>query len=296
MLLLRFLCFIQNSITPLSLKRVGMKIIVIHHAKPYHLDDYLAVSLLLYKYKNQIERKEIKNPNEIDLENLKKQYDLIIFVDIGNRYEINDKIRFYDHHHNINIPCSLILILKHEFPKLYEKVLKIEPIRKLIEYIDVRDRFGEAKAHSMFGICETFPLIRFLMSILMSEPNVVIGENFINLIESYYKVYETSKLYNIDDVKVVINYGDPREVPVSVICDVFNPDMIIQKNVREPDKISVVKNQYSPLYDKINLEKLREILPVTFIHPNKFMCVIAKSINEVNEEFVKKIILTSLSQ
>jgi len=270
-----------------------MKILVIHHNKPYHLDDYLAVSLLLYKYKqHEVVRKEITTEKQIEETLSKESYDIVYIVDVGKRYEIGEKVRYYDHHQDINIPCSLVLVLRHEFPELYEKLQKIEPLRKLIEYIDVRDRFGEAKAYAQFNIYEPFPLVRFLMSILMTEPNSIVGENFVKLIESYYKVYETSRFYNINDVKVIVNLADPKEIPVSTICDVFNPDIVIQKNVREPDKISVIKNQYSSLYGRMDLEKLKDKFPVTFIHPSKFMVVIAMSIEKIDEKVVREIVET----
>jgi len=273
------------------------KVLIVHHVKPYHLDDYLAVSLLMYKYSKlgyEVERREVRDEKE--LENIitteSNKYDKIIVVDIGKKYQITEKVAYYDHHHDANTPCSLVLVLKHEFPELYEKIQRIEPLRRLVEYIDLRDRFGEKKADETLGIVEPFPLIRMLTAILMTEPSPQVGENFVRLVESYAKVIETTEVYRVNDITVAVNRADSREVPVSIIADVLSPDIIIQKNVRDPEAISVVKNQYSEKYDKIDLERLKTKYAVTFIHPTKFMAVIKMKIEDVTKEVVEDIVRT----
>ena len=66
------------------------KVLIIHHVKPYHLDDFLAVSLLLYKYSRlgcQVERLEVKNDDEVEsvVRKLSNRYEKVIVVDVGKR-------------------------------------------------------------------------------------------------------------------------------------------------------------------------------------------------------------------
>jgi len=276
------------------------KVLIVHHVKPYHLDDFLAVSLLLYKYSRlgcQVERLEVKSDSEVEnvVRELSGKYEKVIVVDVGKRLGTRGNVVFYDHHQSINIPCSFILVLKHELPEVYSKAMSVEPIRRFIEYVDVRDRFGEKKADEMFEIVEPFPLFRFLTSVLMTEPSEVVGENFVRIVEAYLKTLETSEVYDIDDVRVVVNRGDPREVPISVIADIYSPDLIIQRNVRDSSAISVVKNQYSAKYSRINLAKLREKYEITFIHANGFLAVVKIPIEKVCREVVREIVSTVFS-
>ncbi len=140
------------------------KTLVIHHVKPYHIDDYLAVSLLLYRYSLvgcQVERLEVKSDSEVEsvVRELSNRYEKIIVVDVGKKFGTYGNVVFYDHHQSINIPCSFVLVLKHELPEVYEKAMSVEPIRRFIEYVDVRDRFGEKKADETFGIVEPYSVL-----------------------------------------------------------------------------------------------------------------------------------------
>ncbi len=127
------------------------------------------------------------------------------------------------------------------------------------------------------------------------NPSGEVGENFVKIVEAYFKALESSEIYNIDGVKVVVNRGDPREVPISVIADIYSPDLIIQRNVRDSSAISVVKNQYSAKYSRINLAKLREKYEVPFIHSNGFLVVVKIPIEKVDREVVREIVSTVFS-
>jgi len=221
---------------------------------------------------------------------------MAIIVDIGGKYEPTGVIRYYDHHHDNSLPCSLVLVLQNEFPELWQKIQMVRTLQKLIEYIDTRDRFGVARANDALGISDPYNVFQHLPTLLLSEPNAEVGENFVRFIESYARATETTAVYRISDVAVAVavNYADPKEVPLSVVFEVTGADLAIQRNTRDPSAVSVVKNQWSPLYQKIDLSKLKQVYPVTFLHPNGFLAVIRKTIDAITVDDLKKIVETIL--
>ena len=214
-----------------------MKILIISHPKPYHLDDFLAVSLLMYKYRSEfVIHRTARNQQEIYQLIEQIRPGLTIVVDVGQRYGISMDIRFYDHHHDANLPCSLVLVLKNEFPELWEKIGKIEKLKKLIEYIDYRDRFGVKAVSEKLGITDPIGIQQYLIPLLFSEPSAVIGENFVKFVESFSRVYETTRTYEINNLRIAVSYADPREEPASVIFDATDADILIQRNTRNPQQ------------------------------------------------------------
>ncbi len=270
-----------------------MKVLIISHPKPYHLDDFLAVSLLLHKYPGAIHRTARNRDEALKIIEEEKP-DLAIVVDVGEKYEVGEKVRWYDHHQDINLPCSFVLVLKHEFPELYRKILEVEPLRKLLMYIDTRDRFGPQKANEILGINDPVGLLKYLPTIFITEPNPEIGRNLVNLVESFYKAKEHTKILTIDGVKVAVVDLDPREIPASVVFDLTGADLLIQRNSRNPAHTSVVKNNMSPLYNKMDLRKLGELYPLVFLHRNGFMAVIDVPVTSLSNKDIEKIVKTVL--
>lgn len=74
---------------------------IITHLPPFHFDDFMAVSLLKYRYPDAtIER--------VHPQNLSHE-DNAIYVDTGGKY---DGERYFDHHHDLNLNSSIVLVLK----------------------------------------------------------------------------------------------------------------------------------------------------------------------------------------
>jgi len=265
-----------------------MKVVIIHHPKPYHLDDFLAVSLLLYKYSSDdVTRITVSQFSLEDVEKLASQYDLVIAVDIGKILYISPNIKIYDHHHDIDIPSSLVLVLKHEFPELWRKITNIPKLRNLINFIDFRDRFGLPKALQKFSISDNVGIIRFYDILLSQEPSREVGEAFINLVNSYYSVSEKVSVYNISGIKVAVTEEDPKKLPTSVIFDVIDAELLLQPNVRNLNHTSVIKNSLSPKYNSLNLANLKSRYNVVFLHPNGFLAVIDKPVSRLKHEIDK---------
>ena len=248
--------------------------VIVSHAPPYHLDDYLAVSLLLHKYPGA-KHVTVRRPNDLEKvieENMDK---LVIVVDVGRRYEVGDRLRFYDHHQDRGLPSSLHLVLKHEFPELYQAFQRIPQLRTLLEYIDVRDTRGPVEVARRFGLDPQNPLLvtlQRLPGLFMTEPSARVGENLENIAKTYIAVAENVKVIEVNGVKVAVTTADPRKVSASAIFDVTGADLLIAPNARDPSKAQVTKNINSPRYGEIDLSRLK--LPTVFRHPSGFMAVL----------------------
>ncbi len=270
-----------------------MVVLIATHPKPRHLDDYLAVSLLLWKYPDS-RVVTVRNLRELErvVEELKPEK--VIVVDVGGRLGEGSvggvPAVFYDHHQSIDLPCSLILVLKGEFPDLYEKAMNVPRLRKLLEYIDYRDRFGVKAADERFGIVDPVGLEMLLIPTMLTEPSREVGENFSNLVNAYFEASRKTKVFTIDDVRVALTTVDPRKVPMNVVFEVSGADILIAPNTRNPRQTSVIKNQFSPLYPRIDLSKLREAYEVVFLHPNGFLAVVNKPIESFTKEDIERIV------
>lgn len=120
---------------------------IVSHLPPRHLDDFLAVAYLKYLFPQA--ELEFVHPQRVPLEYL--QDSKIILVDVGSVYD--PEKNNYDHHQNINLPCSLVLVLKHFSDMDIEN-------NYLLQVIDFIDRFGLSKAIAKFGIKNTADLGR----------------------------------------------------------------------------------------------------------------------------------------
>jgi len=267
---------------------------VVSHPKPYHLDDFLSVSLLLYKYPGAVHR-VARNRDDVYRILEEEKPDLAIVVDVGERYDVGEKVRWYDHHQDASLPCSLVLVLRHEFPDLYRKILEVEPLRKMLQYLDTRDRFGVDRANEVLGIRDPIDLMRYLPTIFLTEPSPEVGKNFVKLVEAFYRAKERARVLNVDGVKVAIIDLDQREVPASVVFDVTGADLLIQRNSRNPRHTNVMKNNRSPLYDKIDLSKLARMYPIVFLHKNGFLAVLDVPIESLSRRDIEDIVRTILA-
>ncbi|MEM4183386.1 MAG: MYG1 family protein [Candidatus Caldarchaeum sp.] len=105
---------------------------IVTHGGNAHRDDFLTCAILLEKYPacTIIRTDDKKTIASAD-----------IVVDVGGVYDPAGKR--YDHHQDLNLPCSLILVLEHEFG--------IKKYPQAIRFLDHADRFGLDKAKSMFN-------------------------------------------------------------------------------------------------------------------------------------------------
>ncbi len=252
---------------------VNVKKIVTHSGNA-HMDDLLGVALLAFKYAVPIERKVNINAFEQGT----------IYVDIGRKY---DPPYLLDHHQSIDIPCSLILVLRHHFPEL-EK-MKIPEIR----YIDMRDRFGLNKVvgtpipSEMLFFERIFTRWFANISYLSPEDEEYyilkwLGKRFYGYIRNRYeelkrydKVISTANEEVVDGIKILLLDDDVP--PYEVLNRRTDVHVIIQPSSRDPNQYSVIK--LAPYQDKISLDEVAKRLDeegkLIFYHANKFMLVAA---------------------
>jgi len=261
---------------------------IVTHVNPRHLDDTLAVALLAYKYPEaQIEYIHPQN----DKEKIEKYLNdsSIICVDIGGKY--NPKFKNYDHHQDKNVECSLVLILKHEFPELYEFIKKHEILSKEMKYIDIKDRFGLKEAQKL-GVSNLFIEEAILLKMAENPENMqIIGKAFydkLNEMLQEYKNLQQIEIINYNGYKIAI---DKIGIRFTTIVNNLDVDLVIQRNVFDKSDTSIIKDTSKEKTKNIDFNKLREKYSIKFIHQAGFIAVIAKSIEELNiKELIRDIL------
>jgi hypothetical protein len=280
------------------------KIRIVSHNKPYHLDDYLSVSLLLYYSKGKEVEIINKSPND-NIEDYLKDENTIV-VDIGKDYNPNKNN--YDHHQDKELPCSLVLILK-------ELLQDINPLEiEFIKIIDTIDRLGP---NSYKKLPED--LLIKLKIITMSNYSEIAGEILLENINDKYMKYEEflEKLYKRLDEKgileeakekyekeekeylrkknelKILNYRDYKvaisnETITPFVGRLFsetNYDILIERNQFNKENTNIIKNTSKEITKKIDYNKLKESEKykdkIVFIHNTGFLVVLNQEVNEV---------------
>ena len=246
---------------------------IVTHGGNAHMDDLLGTALLAYKYGAPVERVISVDAFE----------DETIYLDIGRRYE---PPYLLDHHQDIEIPCSLVLVVKHHFPELVEALELPE-----MKFIDVRDRFGLHRAIGVEIPSETLfferVFTRWFANIQYISPEDEeyqvlrwLGRRFYNYLRERVEemreiaeALENAVEMTVNGVKILVL--DKAVPPYEVMNRRGDVQVIIQPSSRNPEQYSVIK--LSRYQDMISLdkvaEKLRERGRLVFYHANKFMLV-----------------------
>ena len=246
---------------------------IVTHGGNAHMDDLLGTALLAYKYGAPVERVISVDAFE----------DETIYLDIGRRYE---PPYFLDHHQDLEIPCSLVLVVKHHFPELVDALELPE-----MKFIDVRDRFGLHRAIGVEIPSETLfferVFTRWFANIQYISPEDEeyqvlrwLGRRFYNYLRERVEemreiaeALENAVEMTVNGVKILVL--DKAVPPYEVMNRRGDVQVIIQPSSRNPEQYSVIK--LSRYQDMISLdkvaEKLRERGRLVFYHANKFMLV-----------------------
>lgn len=290
---------------------------LVSHLPPRHLDDFLALSVLKTIFKDA--EIEYLHPQKIPEKYFENQD--IILIDIGYRH--NPSLNNFDHHQDINLPCSLSLVLKKFFQIKYNKY-------QLLDIIDKTDRFGllftknfYAKRNIEIKINkETDLKRRIILNLDLKKYGDLIG-NFLleNLSISYYteflnKLYDylddkkileeakkiveqeeiefkekinNIKTIEIENIKIAI-LKEPINSKINEIFIITGADIAIQPNSMDLNQIAIIKNSRSAKYEKINLEKIFEKYKKVFIHNTGFMAIIDVPIQSLKIDDIKSVI------
>jgi len=240
---------------------------IVTHGGTAHTDDFLAVAVLLTLFPEATVYRVSKVDEGEFPENT-------IFVDVGGKY---DGERFFDHHHDPNLPCSLILVLKRFFPDV---PTDIDELR----WIDDWDRLGGPKTQKKWGVkLPEFrdPISASIIDVFSSYTSIPffdplhmvlqkIGKSFLEFLRKqgeYLEIARNAEVFEVKGVKVVkLDKG----VPVRFIKQV-HPDVgvVVQPNQRMPEAMSVIRIDDHPRVDFHRIS-----VPAHFIHPTGFMAVV----------------------
>ncbi|MEM4591831.1 MAG: MYG1 family protein [Sulfolobales archaeon] len=278
---------------------------IVSHLAPRHMDDWLAISLLSYLYPDA--QREYVHPQKVPQEYL--QDPQVAVVDVGSSYDTGKNN--YDHHHDLNLECSLSLVVKKFFPELYPS--------EVLRAIDITDRFGVKKAVEEGLVSFDKEVDEKRKIILMTEPEAEAGRVAYKLL-SYAKevrldhnsfismLYESMKVLgltqkaeeelrrqkeeferkvskvmwkDIEGFKVAISY----ESLAPYHADFFSQtqaDILIEQNSMNKEHTSIIVNTNKAHKDKsIELaDRLVDGQEIVFRHATGFIRVINRAVQE----------------
>lgn len=289
-----------------------MKQVVVHKS-PRHADDFLALCLLKMVF-GEIEVVEVAPQDEKLREFLDSEE--VIVLDVGGRCEY-EKANF-DHHHDLNLTCSLVQIMKW---LNYEREAESEFVRG----IDIVDRKGP-KGLQEVGISGYWDenLDRMRKIILSSDISADLGALFLDVCRrglSYQdswavffieaekkglleagkkKVEEEEKVYI--EKKEKVRYAFVKGLDVAVSFQSLSPhhqrffketgvDLLVERNIMNPKHTSVIKNTQKDTSGQIDLSKLEKKYPIVFLHKAGFIAVIDMEVESVDVEEIVGVIL-----
>jgi len=280
---------------------------IISHLNPRHMDDFLAIAILKTKYTDA--EIDFVHPQSVPDTFIKDPE--IILVDVGGNY--NPQLKNYDHHQDLNLPSSIVLVLSNEF----EGVLNLTKIlsSQTINFIDTTDRFGVKQASELAGVplnSQEDKMRKEILLIDLKKHALEVGEIALKTLniqkysewlsefykkldelglldeprkiikkeeESFYDKLSKSRAIKIKNLNVLIS--TESLAPFHNKAFELGTDIIIEKNSMNPQHTSIIKNTNSPKTKHLDLSKVFNLYPKVFIHQNGFIAVIGVSINDV---------------
>jgi hypothetical protein len=285
---------------------------IVSHKEPRHMDDFIAISIL--KMSNPEAIIETVHPQGVPAE----YYDdkSVCLVDVGGKFQPD--LMNFDHHQDINLNCSLILILKH--------IYGLSEMSKVLKFIDIADRFGVKRASEELGVRLDPQEDLMRREILLIDLNrygkevgMVLWDNLLMddyslwirkvyseleekglLEEPRCRIKEEEEKYREKVKKVEIReYGNIR---VAFSAESLAPnhyrffqetevDLLVERNSMNSEHTSVIKNTSSEKTKNMDLSKVFEVYSRVFLHPNGFLAVLGAPFEEVDKERILKILL-----
>jgi len=289
---------------------------IVSHKPPRHMDDWGAIALTQFSAYRKLGHElpvDFVAPQDEILAVL-RQDPATILIDVGGDY--NPALNNYDHHHNPNLPSSLILVAQEL------------PIRLLltpaIRFIDLADRVGVKKAAEELKVPLDRNIDEMRKTILLSAPNADAGEAFLiangtafdynsfiktlykemdkrGLLEEAKKKIEEEKrafeeklnkaqIYEIKGLRVVY-LPDTSFAPLHYQAfQRLNADIIIEQNSMNPAHTSIIKNTASEKTKNVDLSRVFQKYPKVFLHNTGFIAVIEVPAHKVKPEDVVNLV------
>jgi len=293
---------------------------IVSHLPPRHLDDFLAITIVRKVYPSA----ELKfvHPQSPEIASLRSDGNSIL-IDVGEDY--NPELNNFDHHHDKDLPCSLILVAENLLSGKEKDLILSHPAVKVIDFID---RFGLQKAIATLGIkpseeidekrktillldLEKHEIFSFFVDALLNTGDY---DSFVSwlydrldeaglLSEPKSRLEEEEKKFNrilseaititVKGVRVL--YSKESFAPEHYkVFSLTKADLLIEKNKMEPRHTSVIKNSASPLYEKIDLSRLSLLYEKVFLHRTGFMIVLNVPVEEVDVVKVLEVLFSEL--
>jgi hypothetical protein len=231
----------------------------------------------------------------------------------------------YDHHQNLNLRASFVLVLIHEFnnPSLVKKIAEKEAVK----FIDLTDRYGVKKASELTGVPLNADEDRMRKEILLIDlsrwaeligkialDTFLIYDKYSDWIKYFYQRLDAKGL--LDEPRAILareealyqekltkaQVIEKNDLKILISSESFAPnhfrlfnetgaDLIIERNSMNKQHTSVIKNTASFKTKNIDLSKVFSIYPKIFIHPNGFIAVVDCPFERIDIEKVLKTLL-----
>jgi len=253
---------------------------IITHSGVAHRDDFLSVCLLLHKYP----KAAVKRVFPVSEKDVGKGD---IVVDVGRRYEPG---RWYDHHQDPSLPCSLVLVLRDEFGLS-------DQLPKEIAWVDLADRLGPHKARMAYRFSAGGGPVEKAILELFSEREHLkgrdplhkvmrgIGRSLLASIERGRRVQAATvvelgrgegrtnavNFYIDGPYAVAFTDIDCRVSDLVDLAEVRGLELVgvVMRSEREPDKTTLISVGGNPFFNPGATS-----LPTSFIHNSGFLAVV----------------------
>lgn len=283
---------------------------IVSHLPPRNFDDFLAIAFLKNKFPEaQI---EYVHPQRVPEDYLTNPQ--IILVDVGGRYDPENNN--YDHHQNLSLPSSFVLVID-----LVDEVKKYKN-HPVVEIIDHIDKHGVKSAAERYNFELSNEIDEMRKAILMLDiekhyKDIILAfkeaakhTDYNEFLKAMYNYLDKKGL--LDDIKVKLaqekeqlqklmqqvkifdveglRIGFSLQSVAPYHSNVFNEtkiDLLIERNKMNPKHTSFIRNSSSPKASRINLQKVFDLYPFVFIHPNGFIAVCDVEIEKTEKDIEK---------
>lgn len=244
-----------------------MKIVV--HPGRAHLDDLLATAIALTVYSAATVIRGNCNGD--------------IFIDTGDQYR---PPTHFDHHQDINLPASFILVLRHFYPEIYEEVEDLPELQHISDW----DTRGPAYTMNKYNYRLPEFSITVVQDILLDifskateikpgdwlhEMLIAIGKEFLEkfrkLAKELRELKDKAVTWEVKGLRVVM--VDDTIAPMTIKRVFSDAAVVVVKNERNPAHYSLVRIGDNP---RVDFNRIRDIIPAIFIHKTGFMAVVEK--------------------
>ncbi|MEM1520236.1 MAG: MYG1 family protein [Candidatus Bathyarchaeia archaeon] len=215
---------------------------IITHSGHAHADEFLAISLLLYKFPNAIVRRVEKvGPSKG-----------AILVDIGGKYK---PPKYFDHHQDPNLPASFVLILKHFYNIDYDD------LPRNYQFYDSKDKVGIGRASREWDKIFILSPVETTILKIFSERSEIrpgdplhnimieIGRGILKELNSYITALDHIKDYIRTPDGYILFLDDP-DISIPGILERFNGRVIgiVKPDSRNPQYTDILSVGNNPIF------------------------------------------------